>query len=321
VQSSAPDDRAGLAFSRLKGKDWSGWVADADGSHARAVTRGVAAGLSPDGRLLTYKDPNDEEGRLFLRDLGNGKTHDLGPALPLAWSPDGRTLAISNREQLLLVDTDQAKQRELARGEIWSASFSPDGKALVFPKENGLFIAHLAEDRVSRLTEGRLAVWGRSWIAFNRYRFLGADYGPVSDLYLIRPDGSDLHRLTIDGESGYGSDHYLRYGLVPKGFSADGIHLLACVSIELGSCEIVTFSLPKASGRKLTRAADEGAVWKAILSLDGSEVLFEDGALDDEEHHSIFTMPVEGGKRTLLIRNATDPFWASAIPPKRGDSG
>jgi hypothetical protein len=81
--------------------------------------------------------------------------------------------------------------------------------------------------------------------------------------------------------------------------------------------ELVTFSVPDGPGRKLTDAEDEGAIWTADLSADGTRILFEDGALDDEEDHVIFTMPFEGGKRTVLIRNATAASWARGLPPTK----
>jgi Tol biopolymer transport system component len=233
--------------------------------------------------------------------------------MPLAWSPDGGTLATSNRSHLALVDAKSGASRKVAQGEVWFASFSPDGKAIVF-----------AEGHLSKLARGGDPVWGPSWIAFARWHIdeeLGKDYGAVSTLYLIRPDGSGLHQLTIDEEiAGQGKDEFLRYGLVPVAFSADGKRLLAGVSMELGPMELATFSAPDGPGRKLTDAEEEGAVWAADLSAGGTQILFEDGGLDDEANHAIFTMPFEGGKRHLLISNATQASWAGGIPPKADDA-
>jgi Tol biopolymer transport system component len=312
-------------------------VANADGSDARVITQGLSAALSPDGRWLTYRRAADSQ-HVFLRDLENGKTRDLGLVWTLAWSPDSDKLAISNGKELLLRDPDGEESRELARGKIWSVSFSPDGKAIVFTNGNipsearehwsDLFVARLSEDRVVRLTKDGLStdpVWGRSWIAFSRWRPIDdfGGYEQVHDLHLMRPDGSDVHRLTIDEESaGHGKDDdFLRFGLVPEGFSADGKRLLACVSMELGACEPVTFDVPNGPGRKLVSAAEPGAVWRAVLSADGSQVLLSDGRLDGEQDHSVFTMPFEGGKRRLLLRNSTDASWAFSVPPSTQTGG
>jgi Tol biopolymer transport system component len=285
--------------------------------------------VSPDGRFVAYVDPYDEELRLFLLDLESRKSRDFGPTRLLAWSPDGRTLATSNRSHLALVDAESGASRTVAKGEIWSASFSPDGKAIVFAEgyalEGNLVVLRLSDGHRSELASGGDdPVWGTSWIAFARWDLdeeLGKDYGAVSTLYLIRPDGSGLHQLTIDEKTaGQGKDDYLRYGLVPLTFSADGKRLLAKVSMELGPMELVTFAVPRGPGRKLTDAEDKGAIWAADLSADGTRILFEDGALDDEANHAIFTMSLEGGKRHLLISNATQASWARGIGTKTDDA-
>jgi Tol biopolymer transport system component len=312
----------------VKGDEWSVWAADADGSDARKITTGSVHSVSPDGRWLAYTNPYDEEGRLLLRDLETGTTRDLGPTMPLAWSPDGGKLATSNRSHVALVDAKSGASRKVAQSEVWYASFSPDGKSIVFAEgfaaESNLLMLRLADGRLSKVARGGDPVWGPSWIAFARWHIdeeLGKDYGAVSTLYLIRPDGSGLHQLTIDEEiAGQGKDEFLRYGLVPVAFSADGKRLLAGVSMELGPMELVTFSAPDGPGRKLTDAEEEGAVWAADLSASGTQILFEDGGLDDEANHAIFTMPFEGGKRHLLISNATQASWAGGIPPKADDS-
>jgi Tol biopolymer transport system component len=300
-------------------------VADRDGSDARTVASGSVEGVSPDGRFVAYVDPYDEELRLSLLDLEAGKTRDLGPTSPLAWSPDGSTLVTSNRRWLALVDVETGGSRKVAQGAVWSASFSPDGKAIVFAEGNAvkgnLLVLRLSDGHLSKLAPGADPVWGTSWIAFARWHIdqdLGEDYGAVSTLYLIRPDGSGLHQLTIDEETvGHGTDDFLRFGLMPLAFSADGKRLLARVAMELGPSELVTFAVPDGPGGKVTSAKDEGAIWTADLSADGTQILFEDGALDDEQNHMIFTMPFEGGKRRLLIRNATQASWARRITPTR----
>ena len=323
------DKHAGLAFSRAKGDEWSVWVADRDGSDARTVASGSVMSISPDGRFVAYVDPYDEELRLSLRDLETGKTRDLGPTAPLAWSPDGRTLATSNRRHLALVDAESGGSRKVAEGAVSFASFSPDGKSIVFAEgyalEGNLVVLSLSNGHRSELAGGGdNPVWGASWIAFSRWHLddeLGKDYGAVSTLYLVRPDGTGLHKLTIDGETvGHGKDDFLRFGLVPLGFSADGKRLLAEVSMELGPMELVAFDVSSGVGTKLTNAEDDGAIWTADLSADGTRILFEDGGLDDEANHAIFTMPFEGGKRQSLISNATQASWARSVPTKTDDA-
>jgi len=46
------------------------------------------------------------------------------------------------------------------------------------------------------------------------------------------------------------------------------------------------------------------------LARDGTEVLVDAGAFDDDTHHRIYAIPFEGGKPRLLVRDATSPSWA-----------
>jgi len=317
----------------MTGKEWSTWIAEADGSNPRVLVNGISGNLSPGGRWFVYAGTTDRP-HLFVRDLASGKTRDLGRTWTHAWSPDGSKVAVSNGKQLLLVDPRGGESQELARGKIWFVSFSPDGKAIVYTNGNipaegqklwtDIFLVRLSGDVLKhiRLTTDGVSdhpVWGQTWIAFTRRHYLegyGPDFGSVYDLYLMRPDGTDAHRLTIEDETaGHGKkEDFLRFGLVPEGFSSDGEQLLACVTMELGPCEPVAFMVPKGPGQKLVDAAEEGAVWTVALSPDGETVLFEDGGLDDEEHHVIATIPFTGGKRGILLRDATRASWAPAIP-------
>jgi Tol biopolymer transport system component len=292
------------------------------------VAKGRGGRLSPDGRWLTYTDAEDWK-RTFLADLDSDQSRELGLVRALAWSPDATMFAYSNGRQLLLADPKSGEPRELARGAVWSSSFSPDGKAIAFTQgdhvRSKLLVLRLADGKVSELTGSASdPVWGTSWIAFSVWELderLGKDYGAVSTLYLVHPDGTGLHQLTIDDEiAGHGTDDFLRFGLVPIAFSSDGKRLLAGVAMELGPMELVTFAVPEGPGTKLTDAEDQGAIWTADVSPDGTQILFEDGGLDDEENHVIFAMPIDGGKRTTLVEHATQASWARGIPPTRDDA-
>jgi hypothetical protein len=211
-------------------------------------------------------------------------------------------------------------------------SYAPDGTAIVFSKEDSsgakeqwgdLFIVDLAADRVLRLTsDGRSTkpVWGGSWIAFSRLHDL-EPLGAVSELYLLHPDGSGAHRLTIDEETvcDCGNDG-LRFGLVPERFSADGKRLLACVeiAIEVGGCEPVAFTVPSGPGAKLWTIEKDApeTIWSSDLSSDGRYVLVEGGTFVDEWRHWIATIPFGGGEPQVLLRNAELNSWAPVIPQR-----
>lgn len=128
--------------------------------------------------------------------------HDIAPA----WSPDGRTIAFasnggdgSHPPDLWLMQADGGATRRVPlpgpRDELSYVDWAPSGDRLVGPSARGLFITDtLGRDTVylpTRSTFQADPAWSPTgeWIA---YSTAGAEYG---DIWLVRPDGTDNHRL------------------------------------------------------------------------------------------------------------------------------
>jgi Tol biopolymer transport system component len=141
-----PDGRR-LAFIRQHpggGPDGI-YVVDVDGSgDPRRLVAGWADALawSPNGRWLAYVRWNyDERTELRLVDLRSGRGRTLAVAASidqrkgLAWSPDGRRLALADPSGLRLFTLAGGKTRRLLRTPSASVSWSPDGRQLVVGRE------------------------------------------------------------------------------------------------------------------------------------------------------------------------------------------
>lgn len=161
-------------------------IANADGKDPRVLTEASSLGTSdwsPDGTRIVFDGPGPEGARqgwdIYVIDvdgtnlvnLTNSDTVDLEPQ----WSPDGSTILFRSR-------------RDPPPG--WTQGDAPDELYLMAP--DGSDVRRLTEDSA-------IDQWGTwspdgSLIVFNRQ--LGEEPG---DLFTIRPDGTGLTPLGIDG--------------------------------------------------------------------------------------------------------------------------
>jgi hypothetical protein len=105
------------------------YVADASGTHARAIGEASAAAWSPDSRTLAYAAADGVHlgGRLVLRRVCAG---------PLSWSPDGGALAMLCGGELVVLRGGRA--RTLARDVLSSLAWSPDGRSIAYGTPQGI---------------------------------------------------------------------------------------------------------------------------------------------------------------------------------------
>ena len=318
-------EHAGLAFTRYASAEESSvWVADADGSDTRKLAAdGYQPTLSPDGRRVAYSVTPGDEGflELFVRKVDGGEALRIGNAFEHAWSPDGTRLAVADRTALRLVDAASGVRSTVATGDVRAASFAPDGKALAYARGNGkvgreyrsdVFVVRLSTGATRQLTHDRHSdspVLGRRWIVYRSFHFDG-DWS-IGRLRLVRPDGSG-DRFLARGDERTGQ---AQMGLRPLELSDNGKRLLACAAAEF-HCPPVAFTVPGGEAYELRTEEDPAIVrtqelaYAADLAKDGSEVLFDVGPFDGPAGHRVYSLPFEGGKPRLLVRDAVDPSWA-----------
>lgn len=91
----SPDGRQILWFVAPNGDATHLLVSDADGSHLRELfAHDIAAVWSPDSRSIAYSFYRRRERWTSVLDVSSGARHVVGKGEPLAWSPDGKEIAV-----------------------------------------------------------------------------------------------------------------------------------------------------------------------------------------------------------------------------------
>jgi Tol biopolymer transport system component len=270
-------------------------------------------GWSPNGRrLLALAD-----GRLVVRSSEGRILRRLRVlAVQPRWSPNGRLIAYlvtrcpdptgktdDTCADLWVIRPDGTGRRRLAAEDADPGavgrpfSWAPDGRRLVYVKvgaPGGLVIVNVADGRkrILRGTQTTLSTdpsWspdGR-WIAFSRQR------GPFqgSDLYLVAPDGTKLHRIAR-------GLHISRATWAPDG---SRIAYLRALALEGEARWAVVVAVRDGSRpRRLAVTTEESVL---LWSPDSSRVLWS------MFFHRLTTARAEGRGRPFLVTTGETPDW------------
>ena len=191
---------------------------DQDGANHRFLTNGqwtvLTPRFSPDGQRIVYMTYQDDRPRIFLYDIGSGRTRPLvdQPHMTFAprFSPDGRFILFSmavngNTDVYRIGATGGVPQRLTnAPGIDTGGSYSPDGSRIVFESDRGgsqqLYVMNADGSNQRRISFGgggyATPVWSPrgDLIAFTKTG--GFRIG------VMTPDGSGERLLTAGGAEG-----------------------------------------------------------------------------------------------------------------------
>lgn len=223
VPSGPPIDPADLSGTIAFAFDGGIWTAAADGTGRRRLTDddGFDPTLAPDGQTIVYRLLlATDDGEIWtMRSDGSGRRNlvndpdfsDWGPA----FSPDGRRIAFdSNRSgglAIWLMDADGTNQQMVTRGHGEYPAWSPDGRSLAYAGGAYYDIRIVGADGLHdrALTTHPAYDMGPAWspngdwIAYHTQADVYPDLvesgmGDEMEIHLVRPDGSEDHRITND---------------------------------------------------------------------------------------------------------------------------
>lgn len=122
-----------------------------------------------------------------------------------AWSPDGTRIVFNRGDDLYTMRaSDGGDLRRLTRGapKDFEPAWSPDGTRIAFTRgfETGdvgnVYVLHLATHRVVRITSGSGYDHQVAWAPGGHRLVFERDFDRRSEIFTIRPDGTDVKRLT-----------------------------------------------------------------------------------------------------------------------------
>ncbi len=308
------------------------WTMRSDGSQKTSLGEGFSPQISPNGQQVAVS----------LFGAGAGET---GPALgiystvgapvqsflslkgetaqPLSWSPDGRYLAVDVQSTALkrgarlsglgILDTQSSKLSMIARGQLYGASFAPNGSdEIVYglarsqsltARVNIFRTKPDGSGTVALTRDGRslFPLWGPGAIAYDRERLRRQD-APVYQIWLRSSNGRTRRLTNVRVRS-------LVSGLIPVAFSADGTKLLAQF-VGQDTSEAWTVRVASGRARRLTPKGARLPLQAAGLSTDGATVLVNEGGVDGPASEGrVATLPFAGGRSTVLVARGSQASW------------
>ena len=222
----SPDGKS-IAFASNRGGNYDLYIKVFEGDTLTQLTTGVgevsSASFSPDGKTIAFSTSKD--GKPSFWTVDRNADHMLmlyeaegGNIASPVWSPNGKSIAfvmssLQNPEayDAYIYDIETKKIAPVTQGHLsntgGSVDWSPDGRfLLLFAGESGkheIYRLELISGEILPLTNDGKNNWAPSyspdgqWIVFNSMR--GSE--GVANIFIMRPDGSDIRQLTDDIEA------------------------------------------------------------------------------------------------------------------------
>lgn len=277
-----------------------------------------------DARIVYVSTCGDAfNNQVMLLDVGEGTearlTHDLKEYFHPQFTPDGeKVLFYSNdpgNHEIYLMNSDGSHQINLTNrpGDDYLPAVSPDGSKIVFVSERDgnpeIYLMNADGSDPVRVTVNEYVDHAPTFspdgskIAFYALTTAGSAASPGSvDIFIAHSDGSNLRRLTSEGDYRYYTEYIFKAGFAsydtgPR-FSPDGSKIVFIAEILIGY-NIHTMNVDGTDRRTIT--AEGGHNVAPFFTPDGDRILFKSHRAGS---HNLYTVDVNGGTPFTLIQTS-----------------
>lgn len=208
-------DRKWIAFESNRDENIEIYLMKSDGSAQTNLTRHSASdyqpAFSPDGRSIVFISDRGGHGEIWVVNVDGSNQRRLVEmpdwSFAPAYSPDGSKIVFvsmrDHNQEIYVMGSDGSNQMRLTDNSIVDEkpSFSADGNLIAYHSGEGnereIWVMRVDGNSKRPLTDNSVDdwqptfSWNGNWIAFS-----STDGSSPPHIYIMRSDGSQLHRLT-----------------------------------------------------------------------------------------------------------------------------
>jgi len=262
------------------------------------------------GERIAFVKIKDSDSDIYILDSRNEHNITNTPGeieISPSWSPQGdKIVYLSQADKyehfyIHTINPDGSEKRNL-RVSGKGASFSQDGKEIVYGSDSGLALMIMNSDGTNprnilpiKKSEGLFYCWApfwqrTPWILFSSNMDYKLDGSGKSDIYLIDKDGSNLKRLT----NGKSENTY-------PASSPSGI--IAFTSNRDGDNEIYTMD-PNGQDQINMTESPSTEDYSPSWSPQGDKIIYS------SNDQNLWIIEYQTRQKSHLINNGTQPSWA-----------